>query len=222
MSLGKMPQIDLRKLILLFALLTALVTLANSFYAAYRVQRQVLVDNALEHGRAYSAKVASSIDAFLQTAQQHLAYSAGPLQGKLDDPQHLAAEARRLQQQDSGFNSIAIVDAHGQVLSTFAQALLGDGRSLTSSGAAQALHSREPLISQAYTSSAGNLVVFISYPLLSAAGDYLGFVGGSIYLRQKGVMHTLISNHFYHDGTYTFVVDRHRRLLYHPQPAAAT
>ncbi|WP_159985208.1 hypothetical protein [Pseudomonas sp. Irchel 3E13] len=69
-------HIDLRTLILLFALVTAGVTLANSFYAARQVQHQVLVENALEANRAYAAKVASSIEAFLLSAQQQLAYSA--------------------------------------------------------------------------------------------------------------------------------------------------
>ena len=37
-------KINLRRLILLFAVATALITLINSFYAAYRVQRTVLVE----------------------------------------------------------------------------------------------------------------------------------------------------------------------------------
>lgn len=212
-----MMPIDLRKLILLFALLTALMTLGNSFYAAYAVQRQVLIDNSLEHGRAYSAKVASSINTFLQTAQQQLAYSARLLQGHLDDPALLASEVMRLQQQDSGFNSIVVVNASGRALASFPRSLAVDGQVLSSLGVSQALLAREPRVSDAYTSSADNLVVFISYPLVSPAGEYRGFVGGSIYLRERGALHTLISNHFYHDGTYAYVVDKHRRLLYHPE-----
>lgn len=210
-------HIDLRTLILLFALVTAGVTLANSFYAARQVQHQVLVENALEANRAYAAKVASSIDAFLQSEQQQLAYSVRQLRTHFDDPRQLHAEARRIQEQDAGFNAITIVDAEGHVLAAWPPSLLHDGQALTSSGAQHALNSRVPLISDAYTSSAGNLVVFISQPVFDADNRYLGFIGGAVYLREKGILHTLISNHFYRDGTLSYVVDNNRRLLYHPQ-----
>lgn len=210
-------HIDLRTLILLFALVTAGVTLANSFYAARQVQHQVLVENALEANRAYAAKVASSIDAFLLSAQQQLAYSVGQLHRQFDDPRLLHAEARRIQEQDAGFNAITIVDAGGHVLAAWPPSLLHDGQALTSSGAEHALNSRAPLISDAYTSSTGNLVVFISHPVFDEQKRYLGFIGGAVYLREKGILHTLISNHFYRDGTLSYVVDNNRRLLYHPQ-----
>ncbi|WP_225422490.1 GGDEF domain-containing protein [Pseudomonas huaxiensis] len=210
-------HIDLRTLILLFALVTAGVTLANSFYAARQVQHQVLVENALEANRAYAAKVASSIEAFLLSAQQQLAYSVGRMNVNFDDPDLLRVEARRIQEQDQGFNAITIVDAEGHVLAAWPPSLLRDGQALTSSGAEHALNSRVPLISDAYTSSAGNLVVFISHPVFDAQKRYLGFVGGAVYLREKGILHTLISNHFYRDGTLSYVVDNNRRLLYHPQ-----
>lgn len=210
-------HIDLRTLILLFALLTAGITLANSFHAARQVQRQVLVDNALEANRAYAAKVASSIEAFLLSAQQQLAYSAGQMGSRFDDPRLLHAEARRIQEQDQGFNAITVVDADGHVLAAWPPSLLHDGQALTSSGAEHALDSRVPMISDAYTSSTGNLVVFISCPVFDAEKRYLGFVGGAVYLREKGILHTLISNHFYRDGTLSYVVDNNRRLLYHPQ-----
>ncbi|MEE1924931.1 sensor domain-containing diguanylate cyclase [Pseudomonas sp. 148P] len=210
-------HIDLRKIILLFALVTAGVTLANSFYAARKVQHQVLVDNALEANRAYAAKVASSIEAFLLSAQQQLAYSVGQMSRDFDNPRLLHAEARRIQEQDQGFNAITIVDATGHVLAAWPPSLLHDGQALTSSGAEHALDSRLPLISDAYTSSTGNLVVFVSHPVFDAQQRYLGFVGGAVYLREKGILHTLISNHFYRDGTLSYVVDNNRRLLYHPQ-----
>ena len=212
-----LKHIDLRKIILLFALVTAGVTLANSFFAARTVQHQVLVDTALEANRAYAAKLASSIEAFLLSSQQQLAYSVGQMSRDFANPRLLHAEARRLQEQDLGFNAVTIVDAEGHVLAAWPPSLLHDGQALTSSGAEHALKSRVPLISDAYTSSTGNLVVFVSHPVFDAEQRYLGFVGGAIYLREKGILHTLISNHFYRDGTLSYVVDTHRRLLYHPQ-----
>lgn len=55
-------RMDLRRLILLLAIFSALVTLANGFYASYRVQRQQLIDSALESNHVYARKLAESVE----------------------------------------------------------------------------------------------------------------------------------------------------------------
>ena len=64
MSFAAFFRIDLRRLILLLATFSALVTLANGFYASYQVQRQQLMDSALESNRAYARKLAESVEDF--------------------------------------------------------------------------------------------------------------------------------------------------------------
>ena len=77
MSSASLFRVDLRRLILLLATFSAIVTLVNGFYASHAVQRQQLIDSALESNRAYAQKLADSVDDFLRAAQQQLAYSAG-------------------------------------------------------------------------------------------------------------------------------------------------
>jgi len=62
MPFGPPPTLNLRSLILLFALTATLATLANNLLVTYGIQRQALVQNALEANRAYAAKLAASID----------------------------------------------------------------------------------------------------------------------------------------------------------------
>ena len=52
-------RLDLRTLILVLCALTAVVMLLTSYFASYRVQRQLLIDHALEANRVYAAKLAS-------------------------------------------------------------------------------------------------------------------------------------------------------------------
>lgn len=210
-------SITLRGLILVFVLLTTLATLCNSLLVAYRVQREALIHSALEANNAYAAKVASGIGEFFQSAHRHLRYSTEILSRNMDDPAVIRAEAVRLQAQDSYFNSIAIVDADGRVLQAYPDALQIVGTTLRSVGILQALKERRPLVSQAYISVAGNLVVFISQPIIGPSGEFLGVVGGSVYILKPSVLHSIISSHFHHDGTYAFVTDSNRRLLYHPE-----
>lgn len=210
-------RFDLRRLILSLAVLSTLVMLANSLYASYRVQRQMLIDNTLEANRAYASKLAGSVAEFLGAAQQQLAYSAKLLGGRYDDAALLDTEAHRLRLQSNSFNSVVFVDAAGWVLATSPETLQIRDQKLESPGALEALRERRPLVSSPYVSAAGNLLVFISQPVTDAAGRYLGYIGGTIYLKQASPLSRLIGEHYHRDGSYLYVVDAKRRLLYHPQ-----
>lgn len=216
MQLKNFFRWDLRSLILLLTLITALVTLLNSFYASYRVQYQLLIDNALEANHAYASKLASSTETYLQASQQQLAYAANLLAEHFDDVEHLNRESARLRLQTNTFNSIVITDADGVVRSTSPDTLQILGKKLESAGALAALRERRPLISSPYISSANNLIIFISQPIFDQAGNYLGLVGGSIYLKHKSILNELLGEHYYKNGSYLYVVDSNRRLLYHP------
>ncbi|WPX30287.1 MULTISPECIES: cache domain-containing protein [unclassified Pseudomonas] len=212
-------SINLRRLIITLALLSAALTLVNSLYASYRVQRQLLIDNTLEANRVYATKLANSTDVFLIAARQQLAYSAALLADQLENKQMLQSEVRRLQFQTNSFNSVAIVDGQGWILAVSPDLFAGKQKMAKTPGAIEALAKQQPLISQPYISLAGNLVVFISHPIVDQAGHYFGYVGGTLYLKKKSILNDLLGEQYYHDGSYLYVVDQNRRLLYHPDPA---
>ncbi len=58
------PKTDLRTLITLLAVASIAITLANSLYASWRVQREVLINNTLEANRVYATKLASTTELF--------------------------------------------------------------------------------------------------------------------------------------------------------------
>ncbi len=209
-------RLDLRRLILLLAFASAAVTLINGLHASYRVQRQLLIDQTLESNQVYASKLAASTEDFLHAAQQQLAYSAAELSTHLSDPERLRRATERLRNQTDSFNSVAIVDNTGQVLATSPETLKVVGKQLASPGAVQALREQKPLISAPYISAANNLLVFISHPVFSPSGRYLGYIGGSLYLQQRSILNDLLGTHYYKDGSYLYVVDQNRRLIYHP------
>lgn len=213
----KVWPIDLRGLILVFVLLSVLATLANSLVMAYRVQRDALITHALQSNSAYAAKVASSIGEFLRSAHKQLDFSAAELGKDWGNASLLHKEAARLQSQGADFNSIAIADASGNVLEAYPNALQIVGSTLHPEVIQQAISTQRPQVSSAYVSVAGNLVIFISQPIFDTARNFVGIVGGSVYLRKQSALHTVISNHFHHEGTFAFVADGKRQLLYHPQ-----
>lgn len=210
-------RLDLRRLILLLTVATALLTLANAFHASYRVQRDLLIQQTLEANRVYATKLAESTEALLASTRQQLAWSVGQLSAEFDQPQRVAAEAERLKQQSDIFNSVYVVDAERKVLTIAPAALNTAGSTLNTAGSLEAVEKRRPLISQPYISATGRLVVMIAHPIVAADGRYLGYLGGSIYLREKNVLNNLLGEHYYRDGSYIYVVDRDGRILYHPE-----
>lgn len=215
MPMARRTRIDLRRLILALAVISALVTLANAVHAGYRVQREQLIRSTLESNRVYATKVAAGTDHFLQAAMQQLGYSAGLLGTLPADADGVAAEARRLKSQTRSFNTVLIVDQHGTVRAFWPERddLLGD--QLQSAGSREALDARRPLVSRPYLSASGTLVVTLSHPILADDGRYLGYIAGGIHLHEPNILQTLLGEHFYRDGSYLYVVDRDGHLVYH-------
>ncbi|WEK29156.1 MAG: sensor domain-containing diguanylate cyclase [Candidatus Pseudomonas phytovorans] len=210
-------RLDLRTLILVLCALTALVMLCASYFASYRVQRQLLIDHALEANRVYAMKLASITETFIGNAQQQLNFSAGVQGRQLSDAAALQMETDRVLRQSMAFNSTFVMDANGVLLAVSPAPLRHlVGTLVHSPGAQEALHERRPLVSTPYLSAADNLVVALSQPIFDSNGRYLGYVGGSLYLRERNILNSLLGEHFYKDGSYLYVVDRNRRLLYHP------
>lgn len=210
-------RLDLRTLILVLCALTALVMLCASYFASYRVQRQLLIDHALEANRVYAMKLASITETFIGNAQQQLTFSAGVQGRQLGDAAALLVETDRVLAQSMAFNSTFVIDADGVLLAVSPAPLRHlVGTHVQSPGSQEALHERRPLVSTPYLSAADNLVVALSQPMYDSNGRYLGYVGGSLYLRERNILNSLLGEHFYKDGSYLYVVDRNRRLLYHP------
>lgn len=208
-------RLNLGTLILALALLSTVVALGNTLVASYRVQREQLIGNTLESNRVYANKLAETTQNFLLSAQQQLAYSANQLgrSGMVGQPAQ--EEASRLQLQTNSFNSVLVVDVSGRVLATSPQTLHLKDATLHSEGNRQALERRAPMVSDPYDSVTGRLLIALSHPVYSPAGEYLGYVSGTIYLRERSILQTLLGTHFYRDGSYLYVVDRNGRLLYH-------
>ncbi|WP_168428591.1 sensor domain-containing diguanylate cyclase [Erwinia amylovora] len=209
------PKTDLRTLITLLAVASIAITLANSLYASWRVQREVLINNTLEANRVYATKLASTTELFFQLATSQLAYSASRINNESNNGSLSQDEVDRLREQTNSFNSVAIADADGRVRAISPETLPLKGMLLSSSAAKQALAERRPLIGRPGLSTAGNLQVFISSPVWSNDGRYLGYVGGAVYLNKRSILNDLLGAQFFRDGSSLYVIDSKNQLLYH-------
>lgn len=175
-----LPALNLRLLILLLAFSASLSTLVSSFYSTYQVQKEQLMNYTLKSNYAYANKLASATDNFLEAAMQQLTYSAKIIEQEINNEKLLKEEVTRLNLQTNSFNSV-VINKNGIIAATSPVLPQIMEQTISSPGAIQALKEKRPLISKPYMSAAGNLIIFISHPLFDNAGNYLGYLGGSLY-----------------------------------------
>lgn len=183
---------------------------------SYDAQKNSIIESTLEYNNLYATKLADTTERFLKTTFHELAYSADIIGKDFSNKAVLAEEVRRLQRQSDNFNSVLVIDAAGTVRDIWPN--IGDlrGRQIDTDGTREALRERHPLVDRPFTSAAGNFVIFISYPIVGVDGRYLGYVGGTIHLHKPNILNALLGVHPYKDGSYLYVVDQDRRLIYHP------
>lgn len=211
--------LDLRTLIVLLALIVTVLTFANGFHATYQVQKKQLIKQTLETNEAYARKIAESTNNFIYASHQKLAVAATVIQNNLDDTALLAEETERLRIQTNSFNAVIVVNNEGVALSGSPFNKSVAGNKLTTRGIKDSLKTQEPFVSTPYISTLGNLMTMVSYPMFSKSGEYLGFIGGAIYLNERSILNDLLGTHFHEDGTYIYVVDKNQQLIFHPNLA---
>lgn len=192
-----------------------LATMISNLFSAYKINTDALIYNTLETNEVYAQKLATTANNYIQETYSTLQFTANYIASRMDDDEILMNEANRLRTQNNMFNSIAILNNEGTVIAVSPPSLEIKGVQLNTVGAQEALEKKIPLISKPYEAVTGRLVIFISYPIFSSSGDYLGLVGGTIYIKEQNMFYSLLGQHYYDDGSYVFVVDGDGKIIYH-------
>lgn len=171
----------------------------------------------LDGNIAYASKLANTTDLYLDIAQKELEWSASLIHN-LNDLENLRHEVDRLRLQSGFFNSVIVVNQQAVVKATSPESLKLVGVKLNSPGSAQSLELKKTLISEPYLGASGNYVVFISVPVLSDDKSYLGYIGGTIYVKKQNILSRLLSDHFYSDDTDVSIVSSDGSIVFNKNP----
>lgn len=201
------------------ALTATILTFLNSFYSNYEVQKAQLIAQSIEVNRAYANKLSDTTEVFLLSSRQQLAYAANEVRNKMNDADFLKQAANRLKYQTDSFNSVVISDASGLARAVSPETIGLLGKRLQSVGSEEALKKKKELISKPYISTINNLLVFLSAPIVDDQNQYRGFLGGTIYLRRPNILSEILGEHYYKNGSYIYVIDKEKEILYHPDQA---
>jgi len=211
----KKYHLRLHHYILLVAFLSFVLAISSMLWSSYQINSETLKENTLENNRVYAQKLAQTTDTYLNSTLQTLSYSAKEMARFMGDEEKIMQEAERLKNQMNTFNSVLITDAEGKILAASPQNLNLIDKMLNSTGGQQALTEKKPLISSPYVGLTGRFVIFISTPIFDENQNYLGLVGGTLYLKEVNVLHELLGEHFYKDGSHVYVVNEDGKIIYH-------
>lgn len=183
----KNNKIKLQYLIISVTLLSFILTSIVSIWSGYKLNKANLGESAMITNRVYAQKVAETANNYLAEQQKILKVNTKYIAERIDDQSHLEKHADFIRNQMSAFNSIAIVNNKAIVLATSPQSLDLVGVKLIAEATKKAIKEQKPMISQPYTSVSGRLIVFVTTPIFSEKNEYLGLIGGTIYLKEKNI-----------------------------------
>ncbi len=213
-----LKKIRLRTLLILLSVGGVILTSCLLIGALLLFQKENIEESLLEGNIAYAHKLADTTDRYLATAQRELAWSAAQIKG-MSDMQLLKGETERLRLQSGFFNTVVVVNHDAVVAATSPESLNLIGLKLHSPVSQRAIATQKAFISAPFISASGNYVVFLSQPLFEQDGGYLGYIGGTIYLKKQSMLSEILSQHFYDKGTTVSIVTNDGLVVFSHDPA---
>lgn len=202
-------------LVIASVLLTATILLTGS----YQLKKQSLFQTTLSLNEESAAKMARTMDSLFGSMKQSLQNGSKYVmeQGKWTT-ENLNRELEFMRGSSSYFNSMAIVDETGMIRGFVPDHAAMVGRKVKQPETLQALASQRSYLSSPYTTTTSKkLILLMSEPLFDEQGVYKGIIGGSLYLQEENIIHSIFGNSRDTDeGSYLYVVGPDGRLLYHP------
>ncbi|MBP2848382.1 GGDEF domain-containing protein [Dickeya oryzae] len=202
---------------LFISLASMFITLLNSYFTFYHVQKKLLIEQATKVNSSYSSKLSATVDNFFSISEEQLSYGARLVVTHVQSGnlQMLQTELQRIHRLSHVFNSMLVVTENGQIIAASPKSLNLTGLTLNSRQHLAANKEKRFFISSPYTSLSGNYIIFISQPILDDAGHYLGYIGGSLYLNNRRILNEFMNTQFSNDSFNTYVIDNEGTIIYH-------
>jgi diguanylate cyclase (GGDEF)-like protein len=208
--------IKLHIIISCFMVATVFLTSTILVITSAHANRQSLINSYLDNNQQYAEKLAFDTKDLMFTMQKSIGELAKETGESNKGGWNILVE-QFSEENKQYFNSVFIVNNQKTIQSVHPlNSGILSGEKLTSTQTQQALLLQKPLISEPYRATTGRLIVLISSPIFDKSGNYLGFVGGTIYLEEPNVLSRLLNDHFYANGSYVYVVDKTGKLIFHP------
>ncbi len=197
---------------------TVVMTTVVQLAAGYRAEQKLLYDTTLELNQSTAYKTAAMMDSLLRSMRATLRYGANEVAHHWGSDAEIQDRLDLLHNGGGGmFNSILVANEHNVVRGIAPISVGIGGKYLYSATLDNVQRLRKPYFSEPYMSATGRLIVMMSEPIFGANGEYLGVFVGTVYLHEANVFSEMFGKELlYESGTYTYIVDRNGKLVFHP------
>lgn len=206
---------------LLTGLVTLVVLLTSSIllFGSYESKKQALIETTLQLNYSNAERMSETMNSVFQSMQNSLEYNAGIL-SDFDAfiPEQVDNHLELMRNSSNFFNSITLIDRDGVIRNVVPVNVGTTGKTVASEAGREALALQKPYLSSPYlTPNTNRLIVFMSHPIFSSNGTYLGILGGTLYLQEDNILSMMYGDSNVDDyGAYYYIVDSQGNLLYHP------
>ena len=215
-SIVQSLQLNLRKLILLLAIFSVSTLFIVSLIISYYIVKNELINTSLSLNEEYAEKIALNTEDHFQNILSELQYSAKMMGQNFDNKELREAEVNRLKMQSNYYNSVIVGDASARVLYSAPNLFIDQNKIQNTLGINQSIQKKAAYISAPYFSLKKNMIIFISYPIFDQKGNYKGFVGAAIYLKEKNVINQMLTKVNDYKKSYMYVFDKNNKIIFHP------
>ncbi|WP_379134758.1 diguanylate cyclase [Paenibacillus sp. sgz500958] len=215
---GQRRKLSLTTLLIGLVSLAVLLTSSILLIASYESKRESLIDTTLHLNYSNANKMSQTIDSLFRSMRASLMSSAEFFAEKSSMTQDERNNALEMIRNSSNyFNSMLIIDENGKLQNVDPGNLVTVGVSINEITGLEVNMFKEPFLSEPFIASTGRLIVYMSQPILDKSGNYLGAIGGTIYLHDRNIL-TMIFGSDTRDelGSYYYVVGSNGNLIFHP------
>ncbi|MNO62616.1 putative diguanylate cyclase YdaM [compost metagenome] len=220
---GQRPQKKLSLTLLLIGLVTLVVLLTSTILltASYYSKKKSLIETTLNLNLANAERMSRTMDSLFRSMRSSMVFSADKL-SRINEvqPEQVDGYLELMRRSSTYFNSILLVGADGVIRNTSPATLGVAGKPIVSPWAVEALRLKSPYLSEPYTApSTGRMIVFMSEPMYDPDNNYLGQLGGTIYLQDHNILNMIFGNNNDIDasGSYYYIVSADGHVLFHPE-----
>lgn len=215
------PKRKISLTLLLMALVTMVFLLTTTILLAgsYQSKKKSLMATTLNLNYSNADRMSKTLDSLFRSMRSDLIYDAYTISGmEAAQPEVIDEYLELMRNSSNYFNSIIRVDAEGKVLNNSPASLGMVGSQLISPPAQEALALQTPYLSAPYKgSTTGRMLIFMSEPLYNKHKQYLGLLGGTIYLHDVNILNMIFgSNVIDQTGSYYYIVSSEGHVLFHP------
>ncbi|SDD78710.1 diguanylate cyclase (GGDEF) domain-containing protein [Paenibacillus sp. UNCCL117] len=212
-------RIRLVYLIIGLVIASMLGTTCIQTFVGFRSDLQSLSSTTLTLNVEAAAKMSATLDSMINSMNVSLKTTAAYLAEHREHGQALQQQLDLLRDTGGHFNSLFVLGSDGIVEQISPSAVGIVGQRLSAEAIPEPSLLQQPYISKPYRGLTNRMIMLMTYPIFDqGTGQFLGLVGGSIYLQESNVLNSVLGNTAAHQsGSYVYVVDQAGHLIYHPE-----